>query len=198
MRMNTKKKTGFTLKSLIVRILLFVLISTVIGVGLYSWNAKSLTGNVLPMPFGVGVAVVMSGSMEPELSIDDLIIVKRAEEYRLDDVVVYQDGRSLVVHKIIAIDEVNGTVTTKGTANNTPDEPISVTAIKGKVVKDYAVLGSVVTVLKSPIVTFLILGVAVLLLIGSYRKERKSEESDLAAIREEIEKLKQAQNGKNE
>ena len=192
--MKEAQKT-FTKKHFILRILLFVLISAVLGVGIYSWNAKSLTGNVLPMPFGVGVAVVLSGSMEPESSIDDLIIVKRADSYQVGEVVVFQDGHSLVVHKIIAID--GETVTTKGTANNVADEPIHMSKIKGKVVDDFAGLGAVVTVIKSPIVTVLILALAGYLLVLSYRKEKESEQKELDAVREEIEKLKQNQSEKN-
>lgn len=194
---ETKEKNSekaFTKKHFVIRILLFVLISAVLGVGIYSWNARSLTGNVLPMPFGVGVAVVMSGSMEPELSINDLIIVKASDTYQIDDVVVFQDGNTMVVHKIIAID--GEVVTTKGTANNVEDEPIHVSKIKGKVVQDLSSIGAVVTVIKSPIVTIIILGVAVYLLVLSYRREKESEQTELRAVREEIERLKQAQNKK--
>lgn len=194
---ETKEKNSekaFTKKHFVIRILLFVLISAVLGVGIYSWNARSLTGNVLPMPFGVGVAVVMSGSMEPELSINDLIIVKASDTYQIDDVVVFQDGNTMVVHKIIAID--GEVVTTKGTANNVEDEPIHVSKIKGKVVQDFSSIGAVVTVIKSPIVTIIILGVAVYLLVLSYRREKESEQTELRAVREEIERLKQAQNKK--
>ena len=43
----------------IMRIVLLVIAGAVVGVNLYSWNAKSLMGNSLPMPFGCGVAVVL-------------------------------------------------------------------------------------------------------------------------------------------
>ena len=63
------------------RAALVIVVSLVIGFNLYSWNARSLTGNVLPMPFGYGAAVVLSGSMEPAISVDDLIVVKAADGY---------------------------------------------------------------------------------------------------------------------
>lgn len=186
-----KQKT-FTKIHLVLRSFLLVLISLVLGLGIYSWNAKSLTGNVMPMPFGVGMAVVLSGSMEPELSVDDVIVVMASSEYEVGDNVVYQDGRSLVVHKIVEKD--GDTVTTKGTANNASDEPIDVSAIKGKVVGVLPSFGGVVTALKSPIATVLLLGAAVWLLILSYRREHESDEEKLDRIRAEIERLKNMKN----
>ena len=72
-------------KQIILRSIILVVISLIIGLGVYSWNARNLTGNVMPMPFGVGVGVVLSGSMEPELSKDNAvgvaILAKNAYNY---------------------------------------------------------------------------------------------------------------------
>ena len=109
-----------------------MLIGLVFGFALWRWNAESMTGNAMPMPFGFGVGVVRSGSMEPELSVDDLIFVVECDEYQIGDAVVYQRRTTLVVHKIVAIED--GTAVTQGTANNAADEPIDISSIKGKVV----------------------------------------------------------------
>ena len=188
-----KKQSKFSSifnKAYVLRLILFVLISIVIGFSVYSWNAKSLTGNVLPMPFGVGMAVVMSGSMEPALSVDDVIVVTEADEYNVGDFVVYQDGYSLVVHELIEkLDD--GMVITKGMANNVEDEPISAESIRGKVWFSIPFVGLIVTALKTPVATVIILGAAVYLVVLSYKKERQSEEDKLDAIREEIQRLKE-------
>ena len=183
-------------KTYVFRIILFVLISVVLGFSVYSWNAKSLTGNVMPMPFGVGVAVVMSGSMEPALSVDDVIFVVEKDEYNVGDFVVYQDGYSLVVHELIEKQD-DGTVITKGMANNISDDPIAVDSIRGRVAFHIPAVGLLVTALKSPIATVLILGAVIYLVILSYKKERQNEADKLAAIREEIQKLKD-QNADNQ
>ena len=185
MKVNKKKVQG------ILRIILLVVISCVFGFGIYRWNAQSLTGNVMPMPFGVGVGVVMSGSMEPELSVDDVIFVVASDEYEADDVVVFQQKNILVVHKII---EINGDeVVTQGTANNTPDEPMKTSVIKGKVLFHIDGLGGVVTWLKSPFGTVVILAIAGFLLVLSYTSEKKeTDEKDerIEEIKREIEELK--------
>lgn len=184
-RENIKKVTGA------LRIALLVVISVVFGFGIYRWNAQSLTGNIMPMPFGVGVGVVKSGSMEPELSVDDVIFVQEKATYEVGDVVVFQQKNVLVVHKIIAIDA--DMVTTQGTANNTPDEPMNVSAIKGVVTFHIEGLGGVVSWLKSPFGTICILAVAGLLLMWSYsteKKEKDDRDEQIDEIKREIEKLK--------
>ena len=178
----------------ILRLLLMIVVSLSLGFGLYNWNAKNLTGNALPMPLGVGVAVVLSGSMEPELSVDDVIVVAPADEYEIGDTVVYQSGRSLVVHKIIE-DLGDGTVVTQGIANNAPDDPIEIEFIQGKVLFSIRGLGKVVSFIKSPAITLFIAVLALALLILSYKKERAEENSRADELRRQIEELKGKSDG---
>ena len=125
MKNKSAKKGGF------IRLVCFVICGAVLGINLYLFNANRLLGNQLPMPFGYGGAVVLSGSMEPRLSVGDFIIVQETSEINENDIVVFQEHSSLVVHRVIAID---GTaVTTQGDANNVADSPVDVSAIKGKV-----------------------------------------------------------------
>ena len=112
------------------RTILLVFASMVLGINLYLWNARSLMGNALPMPFGYGAAVVLTGSMEPTISANDLIFVAQRDTYAEDDIVVYQSGRVLVVHRIVDI--ADGMVTTQGDANNAPDDPVELSAIMTK------------------------------------------------------------------
>ena len=175
----------------IIRSLLIALVALILGVNIYSLNASRLAGNAVPMPFGVGASVVLSGSMEPSLSVGDLIIISAQEDYALQQVIVYQDGASAVVHRIVAIDTEANTVTTRGDANDIEDDPIPAERIKGKVILSIPLLGYLVNLIKSPIGTIVILALAVLLLERSFRKEKEQDAKQLDRIREEIEKLKQ-------
>ena len=175
----------------VARIALIVFVSLVVGLNLYSWNAKSLMGNALPMPMGYGAAVTLTGSMEPTIMPDDLIIVAEQEAYELDDIVVYQSGSILVVHRIISID--GQSVVTQGDANPVADEPMDVSLIKGKVIAIVPVLGNVARVLKTPAATIVLLAGAVLLLEMSFRKEKQKKSDDLELIKEEIRRLKEEQ-----
>ena len=175
----------------VARITIIIFVSLVVGFNLYNWNAKSLMGNALPMPMGYGAAVTLTGSMEPTIMPDDLIIVAAQDGYEVDDIVVYQSGSILVVHRIIEMD--GQTVTTQGDANQAADEAIDVSVIKGKVIAIVPALGSLARVLKTPTATIVLLVGAVLLLELSFRKEKQKKSDDLELIKEEIRRLKEEQ-----
>lgn len=166
-----------------------MLVAVIVGVNVYSINASRLTGDSVPMPFGVGAAVVLSGSMEPELSVGDLLIVRERDSYEVGDVVVYQTGRTAVTHRIVSIE--GDEVIAKGDANNVEDDPITRAQIKGAVVCAIPLAGRVVNAIKSPLGTLCILALAVLLLERSFHVAKQKDKDELAAIKAEIERLKQ-------
>ena len=179
-------------KKTVFRYIVFSFIGIVLGLFVYTQNAKGLLKDKIPMPFGYGMSVVLSGSMESRLSVDDLVIIKATDSYNVNDIVLYQDGNSLVIHRIIEID--GDTVTTKGDANNIADEPINKSQIKGVLVYDIAGLGAVVNILKQPVSVFIILAAAFLLTEFSYRKEKDTDTEELDEIKKMIEELKKDKN----
>lgn len=170
------------------RVFLLFIISLFIGIALYSWNAETLVGNAMPMPFGFGVSAVLSGSMEPAYSVDDLVIVKKSDEYKVGDVVVYQSDNSLIMHRIILID--GNEIVTKGDANNIEDSPIKKEYIKGKGIARIRKAGAVMMFLKSPAGFLIMLIGAIVLFELPYYKERRKAIDEQEKIKEEIRKIK--------
>ncbi len=190
---NKPKKPRKPLKAKdLIRMLVLAAVAAVIGVNVYHMNAARLTGDTVPMPFGVGASVVLSGSMEPELSVGDLLIIARQDSYEANDVVVYQTGRTSVVHRIVSID--GDTVITKGDANNAADAPILLSNIKGEVACVIPLAGHIIRIIKTPIATLILLILAVWLLESSFKKDKKKEQETLDALRSEIDRLKKEQN----
>ena len=181
-------KNNKKLKQMILRVILFALISLIIGFKFYMWNAKNLVGNAMPMPFGMGVSVVLSGSMEPELSVNDLVLVKSQDSDRNGDVVVYQDGSILVIHRIVSID--GDKVITQGDANNAADDPINISAVKGKAMWHIPFVGGAVRFLQSPAGVIILIIAAVVLFELPYLQERKKSDDELQKIKDEIRRLK--------
>lgn len=173
----------------VLRLILLVICGAVLGVNVYLANAKSLVGNQMPMPFGYGASVVLSGSMEPEFSKGDLIIVGEADSYQKRDIVVFQDGHSLVVHRIIEIDGEK--IITQGDANNAADEPIEASAIKGKVLFHIDKLGSIVSFFKTPVGTVLLIVAAIALVEIPRRREKEADDEEKQKILEEIKRLRE-------
>ena len=170
------------------RYLPILIITLVIGVAGYSWNAKTVGNNQMPMPLGFGVSVVLSGSMEPTLHINDLVIVKPADSYEPGDIVVYQTGNILVIHRLTETDGT--TAVTKGDANNVADEPIPTYSIKGKLAGTVRGAGAVIQILQSTPGVVAILAIAVFFMLRSHRNEEAAADAETEQIRQEIEKLK--------
>ena len=181
-------KAKVTLKK-VGRTILLSVIGLIIGISVYSWNARTFVGNAMPMPFGWGVSVVLSGSMEPALSVNDMVFVKEQGSYETGDIVVYQDGSSLVIHRIISVD--GNEITTQGDANNTADQPVDISSVKGKAVASIPFVGAVAQFLKTPVGFILVIIAAIVLFELPYLKERKRAEDELEKIKEEIKQLKE-------
>ncbi len=100
--------------------------------------------------FGIGYAVVVSGSMRPVFEVDDMILYQERarSEYREGDIIVYvrqEAGKEpmLITHRTI---EVGGDhVVTKGDANTIADEPVPFGQVVGRVVWRVPKIGKVVT-----------------------------------------------------
>lgn len=180
----------------VIRTVVIVLIAGALGINIYALNAQRLAGDPVPMPMGVGATVVLSGSMEPELSTGDLLFIKSADSYSVGDVVVFCNGKTAVVHRIIEMGDEG--IITQGDANNIPDDPIQLSQIKGIVVASIPFVGYLINVIKTPIGTVILLGVAIWLLEASFKKDKKKDDDKLQDIREEIERLKQMNSTNNQ
>lgn len=139
----------------------------------YLRNAK---GETCPTVFGIGSAVVISGSMEDAISIDDLIITLKRDTYEVGDIVMYDGGSSPVTHRII---EKNGdTYITKGDANNVEDKaPVEESKIAGKVILVVPGVGKVIAFMQTQLgIMIMILGALILLIAPSFLRREEKEE----------------------
>lgn len=106
--------------------------------------------------FGIGYAVVVSGSMEPALGVDDMIFYHAHDraDYEVGDIIVYTAEREnreiLITHRIVRMEEDH--VITLGDANHgNEDDPVPVEKIIGKVVFRIPALGAAVSFFKTPL-----------------------------------------------
>lgn len=115
---------------------IIILLLIIIGCNFYLLLARNLTANKHPTIFGNLLAVVYSGSMSGTFEVNDIIIVHPKESYSTGDIICFEEGESLVTHRIV--EETPEGFVTKGDANNAEDI--------GKVAQD-SVIGTVVFVI---------------------------------------------------
>ena len=141
----------------IIYVVLFVILFMALTLNIFSFYEKSF--------FGFRIYKVGSGSMEPNLKINDVIIIKKSNNYEINDIVTYQNDNEYVTHRIISINDKE--IITKGDANNTEDNPITRDQIVGKLIYKFHVLGFISLLLSKPVawILLLVIGLAITYLI---------------------------------
>ena len=146
--LTLKKITKWLLN--ILTIILLVLLSLVI----YG-KVTTISNNSYPNYFGYTFFEVASGSMEPTLHINDVILVKiTRDNIKKNDIIAFIQDEAIITHRVIYID--GDVLTVKGDNNNTIDSPIVINNVIGKVVKIYPQLGVWKRVLAEPKILILI------------------------------------------
>ena len=167
----------------------------------------------VPQVLGYSVFRVMTGSMEPEIRSDSLLVVKKIppEDIAPGDVISFFSPDPMLegavnTHRVVRIEKENGRTQfiTKGDANVIEDTyPTDASALVGRVVfKSYG-LGKAVSLLSNPLVfgIIILLPLLVILLMNLYRAVRiaadiaKKEEEE--AVRKALEEIKAKQDAEH-
>ncbi len=157
-----------------VQVLLVLVLAAILLCNLYMIAAKNLLHQDNPTLFGWSWAVILSGSMEPEISLDDLIVNKAQERYEVNDIITFENGGALTTHRIVR--ESEGGFITQGDANNSEDTtPVSPERIVGKVMFAVPKVGLVLGWMKTPagLLTVILIGLALIEVPYLWKNRRK-------------------------
>lgn len=142
----------------------FVFLIVIAG-NVYFLAARVWFHQEAPELFRFSQAVVMSGSMEPELSVGDMVLIRREEEYHAGEIITFSDGGSPTTHRIL--EETPEGFVTKGDANNVPDGGIVHPGmVYGRVALIIPKLGSAALFLRTPAGWTVLFVLAAALLFG--------------------------------
>lgn len=168
----------------------------------------------VPQVLGYSVFRVMTGSMEPEIREDSLLVVQKTppEDIVPGDVISFFSSDPMLegavnTHRVVRIEKENGRTQfiTKGDANVIEDiYPTDASALVGRVVFQSYGLGKAVSLLANPLVfgIIILLPLLIILLMNLYRAVRiaadiaKKEEEE--AVRKALEEIKAKQNAEHE
>jgi len=115
----------------IIKILVMLILSVLLSLVIFY---KTTNDGLVSKIFGYGVLMVNSGSMQTELQIGDIIVIKECESYEINDIITYKvNDEYLVTHRIVGRNGRN--FVTKGDNNNTIDSEIVTNEdIEGKII----------------------------------------------------------------
>ena len=162
------------LKNWLVIAVVILLIAMLICNGALIWQAVTVREKT-PSLFGWKAYVILSGSMEPQLQVGDLVIVKETENVQVGDIISYRQGNSVVTHRVCQINETG--YITKGDANNAYDpQSVPFCAIEGKMQCWVPLVGKAVLLLQNKYVMLIIcLGFGLCLIPGKKEKTHDSQ-----------------------
>jgi len=123
----------------------------------------------------IPLATVSSYSMDPTLHVGDMIVVVGDNTYRKGDIIVFERGSNLIVHRLVRI--VGNKYITKGDANPMEDlRPVERDKIKGKVFFIVPYLGVLSLIhSRSPWLLYSMLAIIIVITVVKYIKERSGK-----------------------
>lgn len=151
-----------------------------------------LKPNKTPSFLGVKTYVIISGSMEPNIEIGDIVVGKAEENLDIGDVISYRKGQSVITHRITQINKnENGEIEyrTQGDNNNVEDEEsIKPSNVEGKVIKIVPKLGKVTLILQNKVIIIFIFIIFYIYVSRNYKKNKKVNERHLKRLKYEEDK----------
>ena len=141
-----------------------------------------------PNFFGIKTFNIVSGSMEPQISINDIVIIKEIgkRELEVGDIISFNLNGEIITHRITNIENKDDDLiyTTKGDNNEVTDiEQVRYEQIEGKQVGLIPKLGTVLNILKNKIVFAIVLTI----LLTCFMIERKKFSSKIRRKEKRIE-----------
>ena len=130
--------------------------------------------------FGYSFFKVTTGSMDPTIKENDIIIVSTNDTYNVNDIITYHDDANFITHRIITMD--GNTLITKGDANNATDQEVNKSDVIGKVVKIFSGVGIWQSIFTTPKV---IVALFVTLILFDFAFSYKGKENKNKKIEKE-------------
>ena len=141
----------------VLKITVISILSIILVLNIYIMVQANLSPNKVPSVFGYKPFVVLSGSMESEISVGDLVFVKNVDVNTLktNDIIAFRDNENLVTtHRIVDEIKIDNKrcFKTKGDSNNEEDEgTVCEKQIEGKYQGKIAKVGNIIIFIQKPL-----------------------------------------------
>ena len=156
-----KRKQKEKVAKRIVSIIIYIIIIPLLVYNISLIIQAVTNPNKTPSFFGIKTYTIVSGSMEPELEIGDIVLVRETDksDIKEGDIISFRQGQSVVTHRIIEIKENDEkqTYVTRGDNNNIEDkEETEYDMIEGKFVGKIHFLGKISLILQGKMTVIII------------------------------------------
>lgn len=202
------------IKKIILYVVNIVSVLAIVSAVLVLLSVVLTKSDDVPNICGYSVFRVLTGSMEPAIPTDSLIVVDRMEasEVRDGDIISYfsQDpsfGGAVNTHRVVSVSQDGDRIVfeTKGDANQMSDRyPATSEDLIGKVVFVSPVMGKMVRLLSNPLIFLPLIilpmfGILIMNLVRTIKMTQKiAKEEEEAAVKEIMEMLNKSKENKED
>jgi len=153
----------------------------------------------VPSFLGYKPFIVLSGSMEPVFFPGDLVLIKEVSADSLEemDIIAFRVGDSVITHRIMEINEIDGTprYVTKGDNNNIADTvAVLPEMVEGRFILSVSKLGNFALFMQTPagMVIFVVAPLILYIFYDIMRRRAiyKKEKQKTSALEAELERLR--------
>lgn len=149
----------------------------------------------VPSFFGWKPFIVLSGSMETQISAGDIVVVKEIDtnELKKGDIIAFKDGNIVITHRIDEVTEIDGKTQyiTKGDNNNTQDIGyVLPEQVEGVFKFKIARLGNIAMFIQTPLGMIVCLSIPIIIIILLQTADSKKEKEELVAKLNKQSKMK--------
>ena len=192
---NRKKSSNKIKKRL--NIMFYVILIPLLAYNMALIVQAVVRPNETPAFLGYKMYVIISGSMQPELEVGDIVVVKKINpnDLKKDDVISFRKGQTIITHRIVEVKNAEEKLQflTKGDNNNTNDKDlVSDKEIEGIVVNKIQKLGKIVLKLRDK--TLIIVIILIYYIFLMYDQSVQKRKNLRRIKREEYEEKKRKEN----
>lgn len=162
----TKKLNKKNTRNKIFKIIFYPIIILILICNIVLIMQKMMNPTEIPNLLGYKSFIIVSGSMEPNLNIGDMVIIRETKQEKLqkDDIITFSENGNAITHRIVDIINEEGKIRyqTKGDNNNAVDaDLVKYENVEGKFVFKIAKVGTIIAKLQNT-------GVVIILVCGLY------------------------------
>lgn len=186
----------------IISIIILIILITILFVSGTILIDSYLYPDEVPSFFGWKPFIVLSGSMETQISAGDIVVVKEIDTQNLKkgDIIAFKEDDVVITHRIDEVEEKDGQVQyiTKGDNNKTQDiGSVLPNQIEGVFKFKISRLGNLAMFVQTPLGMIVCLSIPIIIIILLQTADSKKEKEELISklnkqskMEDEIEKLK--------
>ena len=154
--------------------IIYIIIIIVILYDMFLIIGTVINPDETPDVLGIKTFSIISGSMEPAISINDIVVVREVNpnDININDIITFKVENEIITHRVINIEKKDERIvyTTKGDKNDVTDiEKISDTQIEGKCVAKIPKIGKLLTIVKNKV----FFGIIITVLLICFLWQRK-------------------------